>query len=286
MRNLEHTLHRTSVYRERLHSSAEGREVTYFLRWYYEGSKVRFCLPMETLKSLWQSGPETLCVADKKSRNLSGDVRILIVDDHAAIREGLRAILNREPGIEVCGDAKNSMTALKLVREESPTLAIVDISIGDESGLDLIRRIRETDGNVQVLAWSMYDDLLYAERALGAGAMGFINKREGTRTIVEAIHAIKAGNVYLSERMKNHMIHRSVGGRTATRKTPIETLSNRELEVFRMIGSGSTTAEISKSLHISVKTVETHRQRIKRKLQLDDANKLVREATQWVLENG
>jgi DNA-binding NarL/FixJ family response regulator len=225
-------------------------------------------------------------VADKKSRNLSGAVRILIVDDHASIREGLRAILSREPGIDVCGDAGDAMAAMKLVREESPTLAIVDISIGDESGLDLIRRIRELDATVRILAWSMYDDLLYAERALSAGAMGFINKREGTRTIVLAIRSIVAGNVYLSERMKNHMIHRSVGRKSPDSKTPIETLSNRELEVFRMIGNGLKTAEIAKSLHLSVKTVETHRQRIKRKLQLDDANKLVREAAQWVLENG
>jgi len=225
-------------------------------------------------------------MAVKNSRNLSGVVRILIVDDHVAIREGLRALLNREPGIEVCGDAGNVATALDLVREESPTLAIIDISIGDESGLDLIRRIRELDANVRVLAWSMYDDLLYAERALSAGAMGFINKREGTHAIVEAIQTVNVGNVYLSERMKNHMIHRSVGRQSSPRKTPIETLSNRELEVFRMIGYGSTTAEVSKTLHLSVKTIETHRQRIKHKLQLDAANKLVREAAQWVLENG
>ena len=208
------------------------------------------------------------------------------MDDHAAIREGLCLLLSREPGFEVCGDASSVVTALNLVRTESPTVAIVDISIGDESGLELIRRIKETDGTVRILAWSMYDDLLYAERALRAGAMGFINKRESTRKVVEAIRAIKAGDVYLSERMKNHMLSRSIGGRPAGKKTPVETLSNRELEVFKLIGTGMTTAEISKSLHLSVKTVETHRQRIKGKLQLDDANKLVREATQWVLENG
>jgi len=243
-------------------------------------------LPMKTSKTFWQSRQETKSVADKKSQNPGGVVRILIVDDHAAIREGLRSLLSREPDIEVCGDAGNAMTALNLVRKESPGLAIIDISIGDESGLDLIRRVRELDPNIRVLAWSMYDDLLYAERALSAGAMGFINKREGTHTVVEAIRTIRAGNVYLSERMKNHMIHRSVGRQAVPSKTPIETLSNRELEVFRMIGMGLTTAEIARSLHLSVKTVETHRQRIKRKLQLDDTNKLVREATHWVLENG
>lgn len=223
---------------------------------------------------------------EKKLRHLSSAIRIMIVDDHAAIREGLCLLLSREPGFEICGDAGTAAEALDVVRATTPTLAIVDISIGDDSGLDLIRRIRELDDGVRILAWSMYDDLLYAERALSAGAMGYINKRESTRTIIEAIRAIKAGDVYLGERMKNHILHRSVGGRPAGKKTPIETLSNRELEVFKMIGAGMTTSEISKTLHLSVKTVETHRHRIKGKLQLDDANKLVREATQWVLENG
>lgn len=225
--------------------------------------------------------PEATSMTEKKPRKSSSAIRILIVDDHTAIREGLCSLLSREPGFEVCGDVGTVAAALSLVREASPTVAIVDISIGNESGLDLIRRIKEVDDSVRILSWSMYDDLLYAERALGAGAMGFINKRESTRKIVEAIRTIKDGDVYLSERMKNHMIHRSVGGRPAV-KTPIETLSNRELEVFKLIGTGMTTAEISKQLHLSVKTVETHRQRIKGKLQLDDANKLAREATQWV----
>ena len=233
-----------------------------------------------------QFTPQASLMAGTRTRTWSGNSRILIVDDHAAIREGLRALLSREPGLEVCGDVGTTAEALKLVREESPTLAIVDIAIGDESGLELIRRIKEQGASVRVLAWSMYDDLLYAERALAVGAMGYINKRESTRTIVEALRVIRDGGVYLSERMKDLLLQRRVGARTAPVKTAIETLSNRELEVFRMIGNGMTTAEISQSFHLSVKTIETHRQRIKTKLQLGDANKLVREATQWVLENG
>lgn len=225
-------------------------------------------------------------MAAKKPRASSSDIRLLIVDDHAAIREGLRTLLSREPGLEVCGDVGTVAEALALVREESPTMAIIDISIGEESGLDLIRRIKGLDATVRMLAWSMYNDLHFAERALGAGAMGYINKREGTKTIIEALRMIQGGDVYLSAGMKNQLLQRIVGGRPSVEKTPIETLTNRELEVFRLIGNGMTTAKISKSLHLSVKTVETHRQRIKAKLQLDDANKLVREATQWVLENG
>jgi len=225
-------------------------------------------------------------MAEKLPQKWAGAIRILIVDDHAAIREGLGNLLSGEPDFEICGDASTVADALKLVGEKSPNVAIVDISIGDESGLDLIRRIRELDENVRILAWSMYDDLLYAERALGAGALGYINKREGTLELIAAIRTIKAGDVYLSKRMANHMIHRSVGARPAPMKSPIETLSNRELEVFKMIGNGKTTAEIAKTLHLSVKTIETHRQRIKSKLQLGNASQLVREATQFVLENG
>ncbi len=225
-------------------------------------------------------------MAQKKSQKLGSGFRILIVDDHAAIREGLCSLLGREPGFEVSGDVGTIAAALDFIRLEPPTVAIIDISIGDESGLELIRRIRELNDTIRILAWSMYDDLLYAERALAAGAMGYINKRERFHKIVDAIRAIKDGDVYLSEPMKNHVLHRGIGGGSGNEKTPIETLSNRELEVFRMIGNGLTTAEISKALHLSVKTIETHRHRIKTKLQLDDANKLVREATQWVLENG
>ena len=222
----------------------------------------------------------------KKPKWNSTTIRIGIVDDHAAIREGLCSLLSHEPGFEVCGNAGTVLMALALVREESPAVLIVDISIGDESGLDLIRRIRELNTTVRVLAWSMYDDLLYAERALAAGAMGFINKRESIHRVIDAVKSIVAGNIYLSDQMKNHMLYRSVGGRPVASKAPIETLSNRELEVFKMIGKGMTTAEISKAMHLGVKTVETYRHRIKQKLQLDDTNKLVREAAQWVLENG
>ena len=230
--------------------------------------------------------PKPIIMTDHSKQTWSSDIRIVIVDDHAAIREGLRLLLNREPGLDVCGEVGTTVEAIKLIQESRPTVAIIDISIGEESGIDLIRRIKQIDENVRILAWSMYDDFLYAERALAAGAMGYVNKREGTRTIVDAIRSIKSGDVYLSERMKNHMLSRSVGGRPVSARTPIETLSNRELEVFQLIGNGKKTSEISKLLHLSVKTIETHRHRIKVKLQLDDANKLVREATQWVLENG
>ncbi len=221
-----------------------------------------------------------------QSRSTINGIRIAIIDDHPSVREGLRALLEREGGFQVCGEAGNVADAIQMISNTSPSVAIVDISLGSDNSLDLIRRLMTSNKALRILAWSMFDELLYAERALAAGAMGFINKQEATREIFAAIRKVMSGEVYDSQKMANHIMHRSVGGRTQMKETTFESLSNRELEVFRMIGAGSTTAEISRNLHLSVKTVETHRQRIKDKLQIGDAPKLVREATQWVLENG
>jgi DNA-binding NarL/FixJ family response regulator len=222
----------------------------------------------------------------EKSKPLGKLIRVAIVDDHPSAREGLRALLEREGGFEVCGEAGDALGAIKMIRQTSPDVAIVDISLENETSLELIRRLKAKNPTIRILVWSMFDDLVYAERALAAGSMGYINKREATQKIFAAIRKVMDGEVYVSEKLANHMIHRSVGGRPRDGKTPIQTLSDRELEVFRMIGQGMTTAEISRALHLSVKTVETHRQRIKDKLRIEDASKLVREAAQWVLENG
>jgi DNA-binding NarL/FixJ family response regulator len=216
----------------------------------------------------------------------SNAIRVVIVDDHTSVREGLRLILNQESDIEVCGEAGTVAEALLIISDESPNVAIIDIRLGDENSLDLIRRLKARDKSIRILVWSMYDDLLYAERALSAGAMGYINKQEATAKIVRAIRKLMDGEVFVSEKIANNLLHRSIGGRPRDDQAPIQTLSDRELQVFRMIGSGLTTAETSRTLHISVKNVETHRQRIKDKLQIEDAPKLVCAATQWLLENG
>lgn len=212
--------------------------------------------------------------------------RIVIVDDHPIVREGLRVLLSREVDFNVCGDVGTALEALALIRSESPDAAIVDVVLGNESGLELIRDIKSLDIGVRILAYSMHDDLLYAERALAAGAMGYINKRNGIRSIIEALRMVMAGEVFLSDRMKQHIINRNIASGPIRQKTPIETLSNRELEIFRLIGQGMTTTEIGTQLTLSTKTIETHRQNIRRHLQLDNTHKLAREATQWVLENG
>jgi DNA-binding NarL/FixJ family response regulator len=216
----------------------------------------------------------------------SKGIRVAIVDDHPSVREGLRILLNRDGGFDVCGEAGNAADAIIMIREECPDVAIIDISLGNDNSLSLIRRLKKKNKTLRVLVWSMFDDMLYAERALTAGAMGYINKQEATQKIFAAIRKLVDNELYLSEKMINHMMQRNIGSRSRQDKSPIETLTDRELQVFRMIGGGITTAEISRLLHLSIRTVETHRQRIKDKLQIEDAPKLVREATLWVLENG
>jgi DNA-binding NarL/FixJ family response regulator len=221
--------------------------------------------------------------------NIDGDViRIVIVDDHQVVREGLRAVLSRESGFEVCGDAGAIDEAMELVSLHSPHLTVVDMLLDNENGMDLIRKITGLNRNVRMLACSMYDDLLYAERALAAGAMGYVNKRAGISKIIEAIHAVMAGQVFLSDRMKQHILNRTLNSAAILpgQSSPVEALSNRELEIFRLIGHGMSAVQIGGLLDLRTKTVDAHSQRIRRHLQLETSHQLIREAAQWVLENG
>lgn len=216
----------------------------------------------------------------------SNVIRIIIVDDHPIVREGLRVLLSRETGVEVCGDAGTAAEALTLIGSESPHQAIVDVLLEDGNGRDLIRSIRVLDQSVRILACSMYDERLYAERAIAAGAMGYVNSRASISTIIEAIRAVMAGEVYLSDRMKQHIIDRCAASGPIRQETPGKTLSNRELEIFRLIGHGMTTSEIGGLLNLCPRTMETHRQNIRGHLQLDSTHNLSREAAQWVQANG
>jgi DNA-binding NarL/FixJ family response regulator len=213
--------------------------------------------------------------------------RILIVDDHPAVREALAARIARQPNLEVCGEAADTSEALRLVADTQPDLAVVDISLKTGNGIDLIKRIRSRDEHVRILVWSMHSEALYAERALRAGALGYINKDQATNRIVEAIQRVLEGKVYLSETMADRLLQRAVGGGPpAVARSPLDALANRELEVFRLIGQGVKTADIAERLHLSIKTVETYRDRIRQKLDLCDGTELAHYATQWVLENG
>ncbi len=213
--------------------------------------------------------------------------RVLIVDDHPAVREALALRIGRQPDLEVCGEAGDIGEALRLLADTRPEVAVVDITLKRGNGIDLIKRIKDRDERVRILVWSMHSEALYAERALRAGALGYVNKDQATDRIVEAIRRVLEGKVYLSDGMTERLLQRTVGGAgEKVTRSPLDVLADRELEVFRLIGEGVKTADIAERLHLSVKTVETYRDRIRQKLDLSDGTKLSHYATQWVLENG
>ena len=210
---------------------------------------------------------------------------ILIVDDHPAVREGLALRINGQPDMRVCGEAADVAEALKVVAETNPDLAVIDISLKNGNGIELIKRIKSHNGSIRMLVWSMHNESLYAERALRAGAMGYIHKEHATDQIITAIRTVLEGKVYLSEPMATQMLDRMVhGGNVPLGRSPIESLSDRELEVFSLIGQGKDTHTIADTIKVSPKTVETYRARIKEKLDLHNSIELVRRAVQWVLE--
>jgi DNA-binding NarL/FixJ family response regulator len=212
--------------------------------------------------------------------------RVLIVDDHQGVREALALRIGRQPDLQVCGEAADMSEALRLIADTQPDVAVVDISLRTGNGIDLIKQIKDRNDHIRILVWSMSSESLYAERALRAGALGYINKDQARDRIVEAIRRVLAGKVWLSEEMTKRMEQQTVGtARGETTRSPLQVLADRELEVFRLIGAGVTTAEIAERLHLSIKTVETYRDRIRQKLNLADGTKLAHYATQWVLEN-
>lgn len=210
--------------------------------------------------------------------------RVLIVDDHPIVRRGLADLIDQEADLEVCGEASDTAEALRLVDSAAPDVAVIDMSLKSGHGLELIEQIRLKNDRVKMLVSSMHDELLFAERSLRAGAMGYVPKHEPTEKLVDAIRQVLRGQVYLTPRMSNRLLHCVVGGTAAEDNNPIKGLSNRELEVFEMIGQGLTTQNIAQKLQLSDKTVETHREKIKRKLNLRNSAELSRSAVQWVLE--
>ena len=208
---------------------------------------------------------------------------VFIVDDHPILREGLALLINREPDLTVCGDAEEANSALRLIEAMRPDVAVVDISLNGPDGLDLLKTIRTRDPNLPVLILSMLDELLYAERALRAGASGYIMKQEATEMVLVAIRRILDGQIYLSDRMADKMLHRLVGDAPPREQSPIADLTDRELEVFRLIGGGHGTRQIAAELHISVKTVESYQAHIKEKLMLKNSRELVQRAIQWTM---
>jgi DNA-binding NarL/FixJ family response regulator len=207
--------------------------------------------------------------------------RILLVDDHPIVRQGLAELIDHEKDLSVCGVADDIHHALDQVGALGPDLVIVDISLRGSNGIELLKNIKVRYPKQAVLMLSMHDESLYAVRALRAGAAGYVMKQEATEKVLSAIRQVLNGEIYLSERMEKKMMHQLVGGRAARTGSPLEDLSDRELEVFNLIGQGHGTRQIAEELHLSIKTIESHRAHIKEKLNLKNATELVQHAIQW-----
>jgi len=208
--------------------------------------------------------------------------RLLVVDDHPILRRGLTALIESEPGLAVHAAVGTRAAALAAMRESQPDLAIVDLSLGDEDGLDLIKEMKLRYPKVPSLVLSMHDEAIYAERALSAGALGYVTKQQLDDTVLGAIRRVLAGETYMSEALQRRLAERYVRGQTLETASPLQRLSDRELQVFRLIGQGRTTRQIAGALSRSVKTIESHLEHIKNKLGIESAAALAQRATVWV----
>jgi DNA-binding NarL/FixJ family response regulator len=212
-------------------------------------------------------------------------VRILIVDDHPLVREGLATRIALQSDLEVCGEAESEDEALALVSQTNPDLMLVDISLKNGHGIELIKQVKSRHASVKMLVVSGFQESLYAERSLRAGALGYLNKQESNEKLIEAIRTVLRGERFVGPEISRRLINQALGGADKT-KTPIEQLTDRELEIFRMIGEGLTSGVIAKKLFLSTHTIDTHRENIKRKLAVRSAAEVSRAAVQWLLENG
>lgn len=209
---------------------------------------------------------------------------VFIVDDHPLLRQGLAMLINREPDLAVCGEAEEAHTAMKALAARRPDILIADISLNGPDGLDLLKNLRAYYPDLPVLILSMHDESIYAERALRAHANGYIMKQEATEKVLVAIRRILAGDIYLSDRAARKLLHQYING-SSTARSELSMLSDRELEVFRLIGEGHSTRQIAEELHLSVKTVETYQAHIKEKLSLHSGRELVQRAIQSKMQS-
>ena len=207
---------------------------------------------------------------------------VFLVDDHPLVRQGLGQIINNETDLEVIGEAEDASKALHLIETKQPDLVIVDISLRGNNGLELIKNIKAVLPNLPILVFSMHDESVYAQRALRAGARAYVMKQESADKILLAIRRIIDGDIYVSHRVADQVLQQLVNGKTSGSESPIERLSDRELEVIQLIGKGLSTREIASNLNLSVKTIESHRAHIKEKLNLRNATELVQFSVQWV----
>jgi DNA-binding NarL/FixJ family response regulator len=215
--------------------------------------------------------------------------RVLLVDDHPIVRRGLALLIDRESDLSVCGEADGAHTAFHAITTLRPDLVVLDISLSGPDGLDVLKEIRVASSSLPVLILSMHDEAIYAERAMRAGANGYIMKQEATEKVLIAIRRILQGGVYLSDRLTSTMLQQFVRGGVPAKSSPLDkssrlrNLTDRELEVFRLIGTGHGTRQIADELHLSVKTIESYQAHIKEKLALRNARELVQHAIEWTV---
>lgn len=219
------------------------------------------------------------------TENNSRRIQVLVVDDHPIVRKGFANLINNEPDLQICGEAEDISQALRVAREAEPDLAIIDLALKAGNGLEVIKALKSHNPNIKMLAASALDESLFAERALRAGAQGFISKNEAIENLIGAIRAVLAENIYLSPKMTQRLLHHVSGRGLTIESSPVERLTDRELEVFQLLGEGLSTRQIAAKIHLSPKTIDRYRDNIKQKLQLKNATELIRQATQWVLEN-
>lgn len=208
--------------------------------------------------------------------------KVLLVDDHPVLRAGLGKLINQEADMTVCGEAEDGPTAFDLAGTLTPDIAVIDVSLKGSNGIELIKNLKARFPELPTLVLSMHDESLYAERALRAGSLGYIMKEEAIEQVILAIRKVLQGEIFLSEKMKSKMLQQMATGKGKVVSSPIEQLTDRELEVFRLIGEGYSTRQIAGQLHLSVRTVEAYREYIKSKLSLKNATELVQHAFHWV----
>ena len=207
--------------------------------------------------------------------------RVFIVDDHPLVREGLTNLINSQSDLMVCGEAKDSSEAIDAITKEPPDVAIIDISLTNESGLELIKNLVKQFPQVAVVVLSMHDETLYAERALRAGARGYVMKHETSKSVLASIRRVLAGDIYISERIVNRMALRLTSAGRRAARSPVERLSDRELEIFRLLGQGRTPSEIARDLKLSLKTIQAYCARAKEKFGVTSLTELLRAAIRW-----
>ncbi len=215
----------------------------------------------------------------------SQKTRIFVVDDHPLIRDGMALLIGSESDLQICGSTGSIQDALKQLTKVEPDLMIVDLSLKDGLSLDLIKTVKERYPTIHTLVVSAYDENLYAERALRNGASGYVNKQECEETLLLAIRTVLAGRKYVSDEILQRLVNQAIGSTEGQSGDPVERLTDRELEIFRLIGQGITPAAIANQLHISPHTVDSHREKMRHKLGVENGRELMQRAMRWVLDH-